>query len=151
MPCVLVTGSNRGLGLEWVRQYASEGWRVYATCRFPCEAEELRNLADRDEKISIHRMDVTCTDQINAVSIELLKQPIDLLVSNAGVYLEKYRKTSLGGINYDDWRYSFEVNTLGHIRVMESFLPDLRILEKKMLPNPVELKIGEQYVLSMQI
>ena len=70
-------------------------------------------------------MDVTRPDQINAVSVELLNEPLDLLVSNAGVYLEKYRKTGLGSISYDDWRYTFEVNTLGHIRVMEAFLPNL--------------------------
>ena len=45
MPSVLVTGSNRGLGLEWVKQYAQLGWRVYATCRFPEQAEDLQHLA----------------------------------------------------------------------------------------------------------
>ena len=92
---------------------------------FPCDATELRHMAEHDKNISTHRMDVTCPDHIHAVSVDLLKQPIDLIVSNAGVYLEKYKKTGLGCINYDDWRYSFEVNTLGHIRVMEAFLPNL--------------------------
>lgn len=127
MPAILITGSNRGIGLEWVRQYAKEGWRVFATCRFPCEADELKSLADRDENISLHRMDVTRPDQIDAVSVELLRQPIDLLVSNAGVYFEKYRKIGLGQISYDDWRYTFEVNTLGHIRVVEAFLRNLEM------------------------
>lgn len=130
MPGILVTGSNRGLGLEWVRQYAGEGWRVYATCRFPSEADELRGLAQRDENISVHRLDVTRPDQINAVSVELMNQPIDLLVSNAGVYLEKYKKINLGSIRYEDWRYTFEVNTLGHMRVVEAFMPNLSMSKK---------------------
>ena len=44
-PGVLITGANRGLGLEWTRQYAEAGWRVYASCRRPEEAEHLKALA----------------------------------------------------------------------------------------------------------
>ena len=52
MAGVLVTGSNRGLGLEWVRQYAAEGWRVYDTCRHPMEALELQKLVSQDLPVS---------------------------------------------------------------------------------------------------
>jgi NAD(P)-dependent dehydrogenase (short-subunit alcohol dehydrogenase family) len=47
MPNVFITGSNRGLGMEWVRQYAEEGWRVFAACRRPTEAVELNNYGRR--------------------------------------------------------------------------------------------------------
>ncbi len=126
MPNILITGSNRGIGLEWVRQYARNGWNVFATCRHPGEARDLRNLAEKAQNISLHRMDVTKIDEINAVTVALMKQPIDLLISNAGVYLEKYRTINLDCISYEDWLYTLEVNTLGHIRVVQAFLPNLQ-------------------------
>ncbi len=133
MPTVLVTGSNRGIGLEWVRQYAAEGWCVYATCRQPSEAQELQDLADREEGISIHRMDVTRPDEINAVAVELMKESIDLLVNNAGVYLEKFIEVGLRRIRYEDWEYSFRVNTLGAVRVTEAFQEHVVRSEKRLV------------------
>jgi len=125
MPSTLITGSNRGLGLEWVRQYAGDGWRVFATCRQPCEARELQALAEKYNGISLHRLDVSRPDEINAVAVELRKEPIDLLVSNAGVYLEKYAQIGLGRIRYDDWEYTFRVNSLGPVRFVEAFTEHL--------------------------
>ena len=117
MPNVLVTGSNRGLGIEWVRQYADEGWRVFATCRHPSEANELNELAAKHEAITIHRMDVTRQDEISALARELLNESIDVLINNAGVYLEKYDGTNLEKFRFDDWELTLRVNTLGCLRV----------------------------------
>lgn len=133
MSSVLVTGSNRGLGLEWIRQYTAEGWRVYATCRHPSEAQELIALADREKWLSIHRLDVTKPDEINALSVELMEEPIDLLINNAGVYLEKYMEVGLRRIRYEDWEYSFRVNTLGAVRVTEAFLEHIARSEKRLV------------------
>ena len=71
MNTILVTGSNRGLGLEWVRQYARDGWRVYATCRFPDQADELLELSDQNEHVTVHRLDVTNIEEIEALSHEI--------------------------------------------------------------------------------
>ena len=133
MPSVLMTGSNRGLGLEWVRQYASSGWRVFATCRHPNEAHELEHLAKQERNVSIHRMDVTRAEEINALSTELLKEPIDLLVNNAGVYLEKHMEVGLKQLRYDDWEYTFRVNTLGAVRVAEAFMDHLAKSRKRLV------------------
>ncbi len=133
MSAVLVTGSNRGLGLEWIRQYTAEGWRVYATCRHPSEAQELIALAGREKWLSIHRLDVTKPDEINALSVELREEPIDLLINNAGVYLEKYMEVGLRRIRYEDWEYSFRVNTLGAVRVTEAFLEHIARSEKRLV------------------
>ncbi len=133
MPGVLVTGSNRGLGLEWVRQYAQDGWRVYAACRHPADAHELNDLACTQKSISVHRMDITRPDEVNAVAVELLKEPVDVLINNSGVYLEKYTEIGLGRLNYEDWEYSFRVNTLGAIRVTEAFVEHLARSEKKLV------------------
>ncbi|MFO7738362.1 MAG: SDR family oxidoreductase [Desulfatiglandaceae bacterium] len=132
MSSVLVTGSNRGIGLEWIRQYAEDGWRVFATCRHPEEARELRKIAKRTRSVSVHRMDVTRPDEINAVAVELLEEPIDVLVSNAGVYLEKYWDVGLRRLNYEDWVYSFQVNSLGPVRVTEAFMEHTAKSEKRL-------------------
>lgn len=120
MLSVLITGSNRGLGLEWVRQYAEENWRVYATCRFPEQAQELEAISYNYSNVSIHEMDVTRRDQLAAVA-DAIEGPIDILVNNAGVYHERWGKDSLGNINYADWQDTFNVNTLGPMRVCEQF------------------------------
>ncbi len=133
MISVLVTGSNRGLGLEWVKQYAREGWRVYATCRHPTEAFDLHNLAAKQKNISIHRLDVTKPDDINAVAVELLNESIDVLLNNAGVYLEKYWDVSLNQLRYEDWEYTFRVNTMGAVRLAEAFQDHLTRSEKRLI------------------
>ncbi|MFN3594381.1 MAG: SDR family oxidoreductase [Thiobacillaceae bacterium] len=118
MESILVTGANRGLGLEWCRQYAAAGWRVYATCRYPETASELRALASRHPNVSLHRLDVTLSEHGAAMRAELGESPIDVLVNNAGVYLEKYAPDS--AIRYDDWLLTLQVNTLGAVRVTEA-------------------------------
>ncbi|MGD8571270.1 MAG: SDR family oxidoreductase [Gammaproteobacteria bacterium] len=121
MPSILITGSNRGLGLEWARQYAQDNWRVYATCRFPEQAGELQQIADQFAGVSIHAMDVTRPEQLAAVADEV-EGSIDILVNNAGVYHERWGKDPLGDINYADWQDTFNVNTLGPMRVCEQFI-----------------------------
>jgi NAD(P)-dependent dehydrogenase (short-subunit alcohol dehydrogenase family) len=133
MPSVLITGSNRGLGLEWARQYAEDGWRVYATCRHPLEAAELQTMAAQDKRITVHRLDVTKIEEMNALSVELMKEPIDVLVNNAGVYLEKYRDVELNKICYEQWLYTFQVNTLGAVRMTRAFYEHVARSERKLV------------------
>ena len=71
MPSILITGSNRGLGLEWARQFASDDWRVFATCRHPAEATELHQLAEKFPNLSIHRLDVTRQEEIQSLAADL--------------------------------------------------------------------------------
>ena len=125
MPSILITGSNRGLGLEWARQFAMDDWRVYASCRHPAEAGELQKLARQYPKLSLHRLDVTRQDEIQALALELANYSIDILLNNAGVYLEKYETTAAAGLCYDDWKYTLAFNTLGPMRVSEAFTPHL--------------------------
>lgn len=125
MASVLVTGSNRGLGFEWVRQYAAEGWRVYATCRHPAEAWDLHEVASKQTNVSIHRLDVTKPDEVNAVAVELLNESVDIVINNAGVYFEKYAPVGLKKLRYEDWEYAFRVNTMGAVRLSEAFLGHL--------------------------
>ncbi len=121
MAAILVTGSNRGLGLEWAGQYAAAGWRVYATCRHPEEADALWRLSTAHRNLSVHRLDVTHEEEIAALAGELAGEPIDILLNNAGVYLEKFLDEPLDNIDYDSWEETFRVNTLGPMRVSAAF------------------------------
>jgi len=125
MTAALITGSNRGLGLEWVRQCAARGWRVYASCRDPDSAQDLQALVSAHPEVTLHRLDVTAPDQLAALAEALRDEPLDLLVNNAGVYFEHWGKDPVGSIDYDDWQQTFSVNTLGPMRVTEAFLPQL--------------------------
>lgn len=120
MPAILITGSNRGLGLEWCRQYARQGWRVYATCRFPDQADALHQLAHDFADVTVHRLDVTQENDLNTLTAELRDAPLDILVNNAGVYFERWGKDKLGKIDYDAWAQTYTVNVLGSMRVTEA-------------------------------
>lgn len=129
---VLITGSNRGIGLEFVRQYLEEGWRVYATCRRPAEAESLHMLTGLHNALSIHRLDIANSEDIRNIGWELKGVPLDVLINNAGVYLEK-GASALGRIRYDDWLRTLEVNTLGPVRVTEALLDSIGRSTKKLV------------------
>jgi NAD(P)-dependent dehydrogenase (short-subunit alcohol dehydrogenase family) len=82
MPTVLITGANRGLGLEFARQYARDGWRVIATSRAPEKAESLHQLGP---SVAAHRLDVADFAAVAALARELADETIDLLIANAGI------------------------------------------------------------------
>jgi NAD(P)-dependent dehydrogenase (short-subunit alcohol dehydrogenase family) len=131
MPNVLVTGSNRGIGLEWCRQYADAGWRIFATCRHPGMADELHELARSHAQLSVHGLDVTKSESLQALHDELQHESIDLLINNAGVYIEKYLHTET--LRYDDWLQTLEVNTLGPMRVTEALLEQVTRSKHKLV------------------
>ena len=132
MPSMFITGANRGLGLEWVCQYAREGWRVYASCRHPAEADALKALAEKNSSISIHRLDVTKADDVRAIIWEMEGKSIDVLVCNAGVYLEKGRP-EFGCLRYSEWDTTFEVNMKGAVRVIEALVGNVERSDKKLV------------------
>jgi NAD(P)-dependent dehydrogenase (short-subunit alcohol dehydrogenase family) len=132
MPSVMITGANRGLGLEWARQYAEAGWRVYASCRRPEEADDLKALAGGRPRVSVHRLDVTDSEQLRTLQLDLEEARIDVLLNNAGVYLDKFMD-NLGGIDYDVWLRTFAVNTLGAVRVSEAFIGQVARSDKKLV------------------
>ncbi len=121
---LLLTGANRGLGLEFARQYAAAGWHVHAACRSPAEAGDLLQLAaDSSGRIEVHGIDVADTAGVRAAAAKLADVPVDLLINNAGVGSPKGQK--LGSLDYAAWARVLDVNTLGPMRVTEAFLPNL--------------------------
>ena len=130
MPSVLITGANRGLGLEFAQQYLTDGWQVYATCRDPESASELRQLADGG-KLRILPLDVTDPASVKAAAKELEGQAIDLLLNNAGV--GGARGQTIGNIDYESWAKVLDANSLGPMRVSEAFVDNVARSERKLI------------------
>lgn len=107
MPSVLITGANRGLGLEFARQYAAEGWRVIAACRDPAMAHDLRGLKG---SVEILALDVTDKHSVGNLVDALGTSTIDVLLLNAGVHLQK--DCSLEALNEELWQREFNVNVI---------------------------------------
>jgi NAD(P)-dependent dehydrogenase (short-subunit alcohol dehydrogenase family) len=124
---VLITGANRGLGLEFARQYSVAGWNVIATSRDPESADELKAIGSG---IRIVQLDVASDESVAALAKLLNKQPIDLLINNAGVGLGANK---LEEINMDDYIKVLQVNTVGPMRVTQALLPNLRAGDGKMI------------------
>ena len=123
---VMVTGANRGLGLEFARQYAADGWRVLATYRNPAVAGELLELAGRDN-VQAFRLDVSDFDAIAALALQLRDETIDVFLSNAGLFgpkpgAESDLRQSFGHIDYGIIRKVLTVNTLAPLKCAESFV-----------------------------
>ena len=141
MPTALVTGANRGLGLELTRQLGDAGWRVHACCRDPQAAEELQALARASDRVRLHAMDVTDAKQIATVARSLADEPIDLLLNNAGIAgslgedmgANRAAVQPFGRLDYPEWREVLEVNLLGAARVTEALLEHVARSERKLI------------------
>jgi NAD(P)-dependent dehydrogenase (short-subunit alcohol dehydrogenase family) len=131
-PSTLITGANRGLGLEFARQYLTDGWQVYAASRKPQSASELRRLAGAsDDKLQILALDVTEAVSVQAAAAKLDGQAIDLLLNNAGV--GGPRGQTVGNIDYEAWAKVLDVNTMGPLRVSEAFVDHVARSERKLI------------------
>lgn len=129
-PTILITGANRGLGLEFTRQYSALGWNIIATCRNPAQAEALKTLSAQFDQISIETLDVTSDDQVESLAKKYAGQPIDVLLNNAGIY-GTLEKQSLGNFDYEELKHVFDVNTIGSLRVTEAFLDNVIASDQK--------------------
>ena len=116
---VLITGANRGIGLEFVRQYAERGMTVIATARKPTEATELAALARQNTSIRIEALDVANETSIADLSRRLKSQPIDILIHNAGM-LGELPKQSIGGLDRAEFEQVMAVNAFGALKLSEA-------------------------------
>jgi NAD(P)-dependent dehydrogenase (short-subunit alcohol dehydrogenase family) len=122
MKTLLITGANRGIGLEFCNQYAAAGWRVLACCRDPGKADALNRLAARHpDLVKVHALDVTNHAQIEQLARTLSDETIDLLINDAGVYPDAGRG-GFGHTYYAGWMNAFSINTMAPLKMVEAFV-----------------------------
>lgn len=126
-PTVLITGANRGLGLELARQYSTAGWHVIGTARNPESAEELTATGAQ-----LVQLDVTDQASVDRMADGLADQPIDMLINNAGIQPLMWK---LAELDIDTFEKAFSVNTTGPVRTVLSLLPNLRAGEVRKIIN----------------
>jgi len=128
---ILITGSNRGIGLELVHQYAAQGWQVLACCRRPDQATALNGLADKFPEITLHTLDVTQQDQVQKLAADLQDCPVDILFNNAGIY-GPYDAV-FGNTDEDSWLACLRTNVIASMKMMEAFLPQVAASQHKLI------------------
>ncbi len=134
MPTIMITGANRGIGLELVRQYAADGWEVLACCRSPENAHELKQLAAANSKVSVHPLDVTNTQQRKVLAAQLKGKPIDILFNSAGVS-GSWSAQGFGHCQAEEWLDVLHVNVVTPMLMMQDFAANVALSERKIIAN----------------
>jgi NAD(P)-dependent dehydrogenase (short-subunit alcohol dehydrogenase family) len=129
-PVVLITGSNRGIGLEFARQYAEKGWTVIATARDPATATELAAIAAKHPNVTIDRFDVADPAQLQALVAKYRGKPIDVLLNNAG-WLGEREKQSLDNLDYATFEEVMRVNAYAPLAISRAFLDNVLASQQK--------------------
>jgi NAD(P)-dependent dehydrogenase (short-subunit alcohol dehydrogenase family) len=144
---VLVTGANRGIGLEFARQLAARGDRVFATARDVNRAAELQALAKQhDGRVMIVPLDVDDADSIRvaADAVRAQTDALDVLINNAGVYAARVGRDGqpaerLGELNFDDALAVLRTNAVAPLLLTQALLP---LLKNARAPKVVSITSG---------
>ena len=124
MANVLITGSNRGIGLELAKQYAARGDNVLACCRNPDSAEALNQAAG--ENLTVYQLTPTDAESVAALVTAVSTTGVDILINNAGTPGPAPDQQTALNMDFDGWLEAFNVNTLAPLRVLQGLLPLLR-------------------------
>ena len=126
MATVMITGANRGIGLELSKRYAATGNEVIACCREPDKAEALQNI----ENIRVCGVTVADGDSVAALAAEIGDQPIDILINNAGTPGPAPDQQSALQMDFDGWADAFAVNTMAPLRMVQAFRDNLKAADR---------------------
>jgi NAD(P)-dependent dehydrogenase (short-subunit alcohol dehydrogenase family) len=130
MTTILVTGANRGIGLEFVKQYAAEGAEVIACCREPDKADALNALVKSARNVRVAALDVADAASVKSLKADLGDAPIDILINNAGV---GSRDSAKGLIDSEAWLKIFAVNSIAPVAVASALYENLKAGSDKKL------------------
>jgi NAD(P)-dependent dehydrogenase (short-subunit alcohol dehydrogenase family) len=133
-PTVLITGANRGIGLELARVYAERDWNVIATARRPDAADDLKAMQKKHPKVVIAQLDVTDHARIDELADELKDQPIDILINNAAINGD-HKNAEFGQMDFDVYLQVHNVNVVGPTKMAEAFYPHILASEQKKIMN----------------
>ena len=122
MSTILITGANRGIGLELAKQFHAEGWKVWATSRSISNARELIGIISYENVIEL---DVSQSDQVMAMENQLREQNVKLrcLINNAGVMTDR---VGIDKVSQDDMVQAFKVNSASPVMLVQTLLPMLK-------------------------
>jgi NAD(P)-dependent dehydrogenase (short-subunit alcohol dehydrogenase family) len=129
MSTVLVTGAGRGIGLEFARQYAADGWTVLATVRDPAKGAALAALG---KQVEVHLLDVTDRNAIVKLARDLRERAIDVLICNAGIYGDK-AKQEFGAVDWAEWEAVLKTNVMAPLALAEAFADHVARSERKLI------------------
>jgi NAD(P)-dependent dehydrogenase (short-subunit alcohol dehydrogenase family) len=125
METVLITGANRGIGLELTRQYLKRQTRVLAACRTPESAQSLSELKQSNpETLKIYPLEVTDDNSVKTLADALRNETIDVLINNAGI--SGGERQEIREMDYSRWALTLAVNTISPFRVTVALLDNLR-------------------------
>ena len=125
MSVVLITGANKGIGLELTKIYANAGDTVLACCRNPGEAEALNALAT-DKDVRVIGVLVGESSSVDALAAEIGNTPIDLLINNAGTGGPAFDKQTAYEMDFDGWAETMNINAMAPVRVMHALMSNLK-------------------------
>ena len=133
---VLITGSNRNIGLEFVKQFSNKGWKVIATTRSLDSADELIKFSKQNQNIVVEQLDITNDDHLNNLKKKYKDDVIDILLNNAA-YTPRYLSSFRGivGVDHEATRKSFEVNSIGTMKVIQTFIDNVERSKKGKIVN----------------
>jgi NAD(P)-dependent dehydrogenase (short-subunit alcohol dehydrogenase family) len=128
---VLITGANRGLGLEFARQYAMRGYTVIATARKPAEAQALQDLAKKyAPNIEVERLDVLDAASVTALAAKYKGKSIDILLNNAGIHGDIKAQT-FGSLDLATFNQVMDTNLFGALFVTQAFIENVKASKEK--------------------
>nr|VFJ50652.1 MAG: Short-chain dehydrogenase [Candidatus Kentron sp. DK] len=139
MPTILITGANRGIGLELTRQYAEDGWKVFACCRYPKYAHALNELAPRfagrdGAGIEIHPLDVTSDAERAALAARLAGRPIDILWNNAGAS-GSWGSQGFGQCRAEEWLSVLDSNVVAPMLLIQALVENVAASGRRIIAN----------------
>ena len=126
MATILITGTNKGVGLELTKIYAARGDTVYAACRDPAGASAL---AEVPGEVVILPLVVGDSGSVTAMAEQLAGVTIDIVINNAGMKGPEFEEQNTYAMDFDGWAETFNVNSMGPVRVMQALMPNLKQAE----------------------
>ena len=132
MATILVTGANRGLGIEFVEQYLNEGYEVIATYRNENSSMDLIEMGNERSNLKLLQLDVSSKKSLNSFAKNLGNLPIDIFINNAGVYGP--RNSSFGNVDEENWIPAIKVNAIAPILLTQLIIKNIRAgADKKLI------------------
>lgn len=133
MHTVVISGANRGIGLEFARQYAADGARVFAGARDPAAADDLKAaVKESGDRISVHALDVGDDRSVAAFAAAVGKGPVDILIANAGVGGGD-KQHRFGALDFEAMQLTYSVNALGALRLADALVENLKARHGKFI------------------